>query len=361
MSKYKVFVRCFTFNQAKYIGDAIHGFLMQETDFPFVVGIVDDASTDGNQEIIRKYIDNECNRISPDVDTTDAVFSFFQHKTNNNCSVVCIYLKYNHYSIKKSKNPYIKDLRKNSEYEAMCEGDDYWIDPHKLQKQVDFLNNHKDINLCFTDFNFYHQKTNLFEESILKTQPEKFPHKFTIEEWILLKTYIGPMTWVYRCSIIDQIPELCGVDGTYVWAAFFIAKKKIGCILNETTAVYRISDSGVSHPKKINDVRNRSFGMLKLQLTLVDMYVEKGRESLRKTIIEQWINQGNVKLSYICGSDEGKKIIRENFKYLSVKNKIIYMMFKIAPPIMISIVKMRMKRKGYIFFFLAVMALLVEV
>ena len=55
--KFKVCVRCSTFNQAKYIEDTMNGFVMQQTDFPFVCCIVDDASTDGEQDVIKKYMD----------------------------------------------------------------------------------------------------------------------------------------------------------------------------------------------------------------------------------------------------------------------------------------------------------------
>ena len=63
--KFKVCCMCFTFNQAKYITDAMNGFTMQQTSFPFVCTIVDDASTDGEQEVIKQYVDENFD-FSPD-------------------------------------------------------------------------------------------------------------------------------------------------------------------------------------------------------------------------------------------------------------------------------------------------------
>ena len=139
---FKVRVECMTFNQAPYIEDSMNGFTMQQTDFPFVCTIIDDASTDGEQDVIHKYLqdnfDLENKSVVRNEETDDYVLCFAQHKSNKNCFFAVLYLKYNHYSIKKSKRPYIENWS-NTKYIAFCEGDDYWISVAKLQKQVDFL------------------------------------------------------------------------------------------------------------------------------------------------------------------------------------------------------------------------------
>lgn len=152
-NKYMVFISCMTFNHAYYIEDALDGFCMQQTDFPFLCCIVDDASTDGTQEVIRQYIDRHFVQTDSDLlgeeDTTDYCRVFAQHKTNKNCFLGVFYLKYNHHQIKKSKLQYVASLRECAKYIAICEGDDYWIDPLKLKKQVDFLESHPQHSLCF--------------------------------------------------------------------------------------------------------------------------------------------------------------------------------------------------------------------
>ena len=150
--KYMVCVECKTYNHSKYIEDAMNGFCMQQTDFPFVCVIVDDASTDGELEVIQKYLVNhfdlEDKSIVRNEETDDYVLTFARHKTNINCFFLVLSLKYNHYG-KKDKKPYYSEWWNNAKYIAICEGDDYWIHPQKLQKQVDFLENNPGCSMCF--------------------------------------------------------------------------------------------------------------------------------------------------------------------------------------------------------------------
>lgn len=152
--KFKVRVNCLTYNHSPYIEEAMNGFCMQKTIFPFVCTIVDDASTDGTPDIIRKYLDDYFE--FPDLregylnETDDYTLVFARHKTNTNCFFNVIFLKYNHYQKKKIKQPYF-DNSANAQYIAMCEGDDYWTSPDKLQIQVDYLEQHDECVLCYCD------------------------------------------------------------------------------------------------------------------------------------------------------------------------------------------------------------------
>ena len=101
-TSFLVCVKRMTFNHHAYIEDAMNGFVMQETDFPFVCVIIDDASTDGEPEVIND-------------ETDDYVRTLGRHKTNENCYFLVIYLKYNHYSIKKSKMPYYAEYQGNAD------------------------------------------------------------------------------------------------------------------------------------------------------------------------------------------------------------------------------------------------------
>lgn len=165
---WKVCVRCMTFNHASYIEDAINGFCMQETDFPFVCTIIDDASTDGEQEVIKRYLeehfDLEDKTIVRNEESEDYVLTFARHKTNKNCYFAVLYLKYNHYSIKKTKIPYIAEWHENCKYIALCEGDDYWIDGKKLQKQVEFLENNPQISYACTRYKILVQSSGVISE-----------------------------------------------------------------------------------------------------------------------------------------------------------------------------------------------------
>lgn len=120
-----VSVSCVSYNHSSFIEDALEGFLIQETDFPFEILIHDDASTDGTADIIKKYQSLYPNLIKP------------------------IFQSENQYS-KGFKNPNVRFNypRAAGRYIATCEGDDFWTDPHKLQKQKDFLDDNPDCVMC---------------------------------------------------------------------------------------------------------------------------------------------------------------------------------------------------------------------
>lgn len=144
-------VQCMTYNHAPYIEDAMNGFCMQETDFPFVCVIVDDASTDGEPEVIRRYLEQHFDltdtRYARTEETDDYVLIFSRHKTNHNCFFGVLFLKYNHYG-KKDKKSYFEEWSQ-AKYIALCEGDDFWTHPQKLQKQVDYMDAHTQCMLTF--------------------------------------------------------------------------------------------------------------------------------------------------------------------------------------------------------------------
>lgn len=122
-----VSICCITYNHERYIEDTIEGFLIQETEFPFEILIYDDASTDKATDIIREYQARYPILIKP------------------------IYQTENQYSKGVRVGPTFNFSRAKGEYIALCEGDDYWVDPHKLQKQKDFLDSNPDYVLCYTD------------------------------------------------------------------------------------------------------------------------------------------------------------------------------------------------------------------
>lgn len=126
-----VAIHCLVYNHEPYLRDCFEGFVMQQTDFPFVVIVHDDASTDGSKEIIREY---ECRY--------PHIFKPIYQKEN-------LYKKGGFGAI--NEVMYSAIIATGAKYVAMCEGDDYWTDPLKLQKQVDFLEANPEYSLCFTN------------------------------------------------------------------------------------------------------------------------------------------------------------------------------------------------------------------
>lgn len=118
---------CIAYNHEKYIEDALAGFLIQETDFPIEILVHDDASTDNTANIIRDYEARYPNIIKP------------------------IYQTENQFSLGRRMNAEFNFTRAMGDYLAICEGDDYWVDIRKLQKQVDYLSANPSYVLTFAD------------------------------------------------------------------------------------------------------------------------------------------------------------------------------------------------------------------
>ena len=145
-----VFVRCMTFNHEAYIKDALNGFIIQQTTFPFVVAIINDASTDKTKSVINEFVENNCIH-NPEIDLRIEEYGTVLDvtvKDNPHCIFHIVHLNENHYG-KKSKLPYFAKYENAAKYVAICEGDDFWTDPLKLQKQVDFLESHPEYSMCF--------------------------------------------------------------------------------------------------------------------------------------------------------------------------------------------------------------------
>ncbi len=120
-------IRCLVYNHEQYLRQCLDGFVMQKTNFPFEAIVHDDASTDGSADIIREYAEKYPDIIKPICETE------------------------NQYSKHDGSLVRIMDaaMHPDSKYVAICEGDDYWTDPNKLQMQVDFLESHSEYSMCF--------------------------------------------------------------------------------------------------------------------------------------------------------------------------------------------------------------------
>lgn len=119
-----VSIICNAYNHEKYIKDALEGFVMQRTTFPIEVLVHDDASTDNTANIIREYEKKYPDIIKP------------------------IYQTENQYSKDNGAVGKIQRSRARGKYIASCEGDDYWTDPYKLQKQFDAMEKHPQYTMC---------------------------------------------------------------------------------------------------------------------------------------------------------------------------------------------------------------------
>lgn len=220
-----VSICCTAYNHVDYIKDAIEGFLMQKTDFPIEIIIHDDASTDGTTDIINEYEAKFPDLINP------------------------IYQKENQWSKGIKPSPTYVWPKAKGKYIALCEGDDYWTDPLKLQKQVDFLEANPDCIACHHWQKYAYEDNNgKFIESEAPTKNQGYLpiEKSTVREIFKNHLRIKTRTVIYR-NINLEIPEWFYkvAFGDVPLSMIFGKYGKFGFI-NEPMAVYRQTGLGVS-------------------------------------------------------------------------------------------------------------------
>lgn len=246
--QWKVCVKCYTYNQSIYITDAMNGFTMQQTEFPYVCCIVDDCSTDGEQEVIKKYLqenfDLEDKLVVRNEETEDYVHCFAQHKVNKNCFFAVFYLKYNHYR-KKGKIRYISEWFNNAEYIAICEGDDYWTDSTKLQKQAKALDINTDCTVCGAGFEIHDI---MLKGSIDKTIQGDGSFIFTLADWGN-DWYMKTLTIMYRIGAfkryIAESSQKKYKNPKDIHVQYHLLKEGNGVYLCENMGVYNRNDGGI--------------------------------------------------------------------------------------------------------------------
>lgn len=227
------------YNQAPYIRECLDGILMQKTTFVFELLIHDDASTDGTADIIREYEAKYPDIIKP------------------------IYQTENQYSKRVSISQKYQYPRVKGKYIAICEGDDYWTDPLKLQKQVDFLENNSEYALCFTRAQI------LMCDKTLENGWNYLPNFEPTVNDLIIANYIPTLTTMIRAEYLykyyDEVNPatqkwMMGDYPLWIWISLSSKIK----YLTDITAVYRHVDGSVSHSK---DTR----GQLLFQLNTIDI------------------------------------------------------------------------------------------
>ena len=253
--KFKLCIQCFTYNQSSYIVDAMNGFVMQQTGFPFVAVIVDDASTDGEQAVIGKYVGEHFDQ-SPESgykewETEDANWIFARHAENNNCHFVVVDLKKNLFRDPDKKTEVIKEWCE-TQYVAICEGDDYWTDPQKLQKQVDFLDLHPDFSMCIHGADVKNESVREVWTKCETLETREYFSKDVFPDWVVPTASI-----VYRRKEVDSYPFkhedwLCAGD-----IALILKGMHTGRVwgMAEHMSVYRMNNSSLSALKATTESR----------------------------------------------------------------------------------------------------------
>ncbi|MGA9211890.1 glycosyltransferase family 2 protein [Kaistella sp.] len=243
----KVSVVTITYGHENYITQTLDGVLVQDYPGEIEFIIANDNSPDSTDKVINEYL---ASKKIPD----NFTIKYTKHK--NNLGMI--------------PNFFWAAEQVTSNYIAFCEGDDYWADPLKLQKQVLFLEENTEFGLVVTDFNILHQSTGKTEESLFKNHPERFPIYRGFEEFLLAAGFMAPCTWLLRKNFLPLFQKDY-IDGTFPWLLDIYVESRVH-VLSDTTATYRYLAESASHTTTFDKRYKLSKGILEIQLDYINKY-----------------------------------------------------------------------------------------
>jgi glycosyltransferase involved in cell wall biosynthesis len=293
MEKPLVSVCCITYNHENFIAQAIEGFLIQKTNFPIEIIIHDDASTDNTQQVIRQYFEKYPELIVP------------------------IFQTENQYSKKVDIEEVIVFPSARGKYIALCEGDDYWTDPYKLQKQVDFLEENPDYGMVYTKARAFEQQSNTYIKTV-------FGKPFKSFESLFFNIGIPTLTTVFRSSQFKEYNSDI-LPNSFRWKMgdyprwLYIARKSKLHLIDEITATYRILSESASRSKNMD--YNLKFLMSEFEIK--NFFAEK--YTVSKGIRDKYTLAHYLKtiyLAYLCNNFEH---IEDTRRYFKEKNQSLFL------------------------------------
>lgn len=219
-----VSICCLVYNHAPYLRECFDGFLAQRTDFPVEILVHDDASTDNSADIIGEYAARRPDLFKP----------LYQSENQFSKGIVQMSI---HFQFPRATGKYV----------ALCEGDDYWCDPEKLQRQVDWLESHPECGLVYSQVRWYFEREKRFDRNWGGPGAGE-----TTLERLLEGNCIPTPSIVIRRDLLDRYiaevrPQEQGwMMGDYPMWLYAAAHSKIRFI-DEPLAVYRILNESASH------------------------------------------------------------------------------------------------------------------
>ncbi len=228
-----------TYQHAPFIRDCLEGVLMQKTTFPVEILIGEDESTDGTREICMEYAEKHPDKIR--LFLRDRKTSQLYDEDGN------LIMRFNHKWLRKSAR---------GKYIAVCEGDDYWTDENKLQKQFDFLNKHDDYVLTVGGYLMCNDKSGKMKKVIRRVnKPDnEQPGGYTFTGEMASKRWITKtLTIMYR-NLEELFNELYIYRNSRdVHFIYHLMKYGKGFYFTEVFGVYRIHDGGVYSSKSAEE------------------------------------------------------------------------------------------------------------
>lgn len=275
-----VAIHCLVYNHEPYLRDCFEGFVMQQTNFSFVAIVHDDASTDGSAAIIREYEAKYPHIFKPICETE------------------------NQYSKRDGSLEHIMNIAidaTGAKYVAMCEGDDYWTDPLKLQKQVDILEADESLMLCCTNCSVVDSCSVEIQAVRGGVVKNDIQGRYNLYDFFRDNHQYPTLSVVYRRTHIQEIAEKYACthnaflgDWT-LWICLMIYGDTY--FLNEVTCSYRINPTSVTH----SNVNARRLGLAKANFKIIpavagilpDEYKDI-KDNLTKNTAWMWFNLANA-------------------------------------------------------------------
>ncbi|GAB1474494.1 hypothetical protein MASR2M69_19350 [Bacteroidota bacterium] len=273
-----------TYQHNNYIEKCLDGILMQIVDFPIEVIIGEDGSEDGTREICIKYAESYPDKIRLFLRDRNT-----SHMYDNDGHLVMRF------------NGIWNRMSSRGKYIAWCEGDDYWVDPYKLTKQVNFLEKNIDYGAAFTDAHHFNQKTGTFIFDYDKSFKRTIPTGNVIHKLKYGNPYKS-CTCLFRSEFLEKIHYYTlnnnvRISDRIIW--LIISKySKIGYLF-QTTSVYRILEESASNSLNINHHVLFNKGGYKTSLRfseLLNLHINKNK--LRRIYIKRIINICIAKNNY---------------------------------------------------------------
>ncbi|WP_409415527.1 glycosyltransferase family 2 protein [Flavobacterium sp. PS2] len=231
-------VICTSFNHEKYIKECLDGFVMQQTNFLFEIIVHDDASTDSTAEIVKDY----------EIKHPNLFFNIYQSENQFTKKGVNIWYDI---MLPKARGKYI----------AICEGDDYWTDSLKLQRQVDFLERNKNLTFCTHRYKIFYENDNSFDKNIHPLN-QNLDENIEINKDVFFKDWLSqPLSAVViKDDLLDALSKYSYFKHYRDYHIFyFLLQKGKGICLNFCAGVYRINDGGIFSGNARNDKMKTAF------------------------------------------------------------------------------------------------------
>ncbi|MDY2775461.1 MAG: glycosyltransferase [Streptococcus infantarius] len=244
----KVSIICTNYNKEAWIEEAIQSFLNQKCDFNYEIILVDDASTDHSPQIIEHYANQYPDKIK-------AVF----HQENLGITKTWVNI------CQLAQGDYI----------ARCDGDDYWTDEYKLQKQVEILDKSETSKWSCSDFDIISENGELRHKEAIKNGIIRKMSSF--EEMLAFRGMTMSSTWLVDRELMLEVNgaiSLDAVDDTFSLQLELFTKTKL-TFLQDSTTVYRLHEGSDSHPTSVKKLSERFEKLQKTQEEYLEKYYSK--------------------------------------------------------------------------------------